>query len=320
ASVLPNTDLALSRAESMVVANFGDPDSQIYSPTGSEYRVTLTTEIPTFFMRLLGHDNMVISATAKAIAERPLGGLNGGGFPFAIINPNLNNDPSDDFTIWNYGKPYIVGYGEDNVMIEDWANGSAAPPSSPGKGGKGGGKNNSMGWRGILGLNDDGTYGHSGASDLKNIMANGWNGIMLIGDEVPCKFGNMAGPTRDGREALLGENPIDWDDFDIERNSKSSRVVLVPIVHLINATRGDTFTVADFYNGASWVHNTVVVDGFAPFFILAEGEYEQYLNVKGNTHDWLLGYFIPGVDTSHFMHPGGGAPDYGLYSPPRLID
>ena len=76
----------------------------------------------------------------------------------------------------------------------------------------------------------------------------------------------------------------------------------------------------DFNNSAGWDTHNVVVDGFAPFFLLGEGEYEHMIDGGGNKNDWLVGYFIPGTQTDHFMNPGGVVPDWGLHCPPRLID
>jgi hypothetical protein len=320
AAALPDIDLAREQASTRVAANFTDPDDEVYAVSGEEYTVDLTVNVPTLFMRLLGHDSMEVSVTATAITSQPTGGLRKGGFPIAIINPDLNNDPCDDLTEWNYGRPYIIGYGEDNVMVEDWANGCDPCPTSPGNG-HGNGEN-SRGWRGALALGSDGSFGGAGANDLRDVMMNGFPGEINIGDLLPMKFGNMAGPMRDGREGLLGDDPLPWDEFDQELDADCSRVVMVPIVHLINESRGDTYTVADFYNSAAWEHGDIVVDGFAPFFILTQDEADEYLDVHGNSMDWVLGFFIPGVRTHNFLpaQDGETVPEWGLYDPPRLIE
>ncbi len=314
-SHLPDTSRADQEALALIQSNFEDPDIVSLIAQGDTYQIILTEIVPTFFMGIFGHSNVDVTVSATAITSRPVDGLRGGGFPFGLMNPELNLDPADDLTDWNFGRPYILGYGEANVMIEDWANGSAPNPPNPAGGG------NAQGWRGVLGLTADGTMGNSGACDLRYVMEHGWPGSFSIGDEVPIKTGNMAGPTREGREAMLGVDPLAWGDFDVRIHGNEGRVAIVPIVHLIHDTRRDTYTVQDWNNGAAWDHDNVVVDGFAPFFILAEGEYEQYLNgVQGNAHDWIVGYFIPGVETSNFMPPDAGTPDFGLYVPPRLID
>ncbi len=317
AGELPDTYAAEEQAVFIATQNFADPDTAIYGTSGAtQYVVELSEDVSTTFMKILGYETFDVVVSATAVISLPTGGLRGGSFPIAVINPNLNDDPSDDFTDWNYGRPYIIGYGEDNVMIEDWANGSDPCPPNPGGG------NNSQGWRGFLGLRFDGTLGNAGANDLRNDMEFGWPGTMEIGDEIPMVFGNMANVTRTGREVLADNSGMLWEDFDPELHANNSRIVMVPIVHLINETRQDTYTVQDFNNGADWEHGDVVVDGFAPFFILAEGEYEQYLDVNGKQHDWMLGYFVPGVQTHNFLPPvdDDGASDFGLMSPPRLVD
>jgi len=320
AAELPYTELAEDSASQMVENNFPDPDEAIYAVAGDEYSVDLTENVPVLLMKILGYDTMEVSVTATAIAAQPTGGTRSGGFPIAIINPDLNDDPCDDLTDWNYGKVYIIGYGEDNVMVEDWANGCDPSPISPGNG-HGSGEN-SRGWRGALGLGSDGEMNGVGANDLRDVMVNGFPGPINIGDILPMKFGNMAGPMRDGREGLLGDDPMLWEDFDPELDADNNRVVMVPIVHLVNENRGDTYTVQDFNNDAPWDHGDVIVDGFAPFFLLTEEEYLPYIDVQGNPHDWVLGFFIPGVETRNFLpaDPDTEAPEWGLYTPPRLIE
>jgi len=319
ASMLPSSSAADAKAREMVTLNFNSPDQVSVTSQNNRLTVELSEDVPTFFMSIFGHDNMPVSVSATAKALRPVSGLRGGGFPFALIDPNLNNDPGDDLMPSNYGRVYIIGYGEDNVMVEDWANGTLPPPSSPGQGAQGGG-GNSQGWRAALGMRADGTLGNSGANDLRYCMEHGWSGILMIGDLVPIKTGNMAGPTRDGREARLGTNPLPWPEFDPRIDYDSNRVVLVPVVHLINENRGDTYTVQDWWNGAAWDHDNVVVEGFAPFFILTESEYVQYLGAQGNPQDWVFGYYIPGTETSNFLPPDEQTSDYGLRCPPRLVD
>ena len=66
----------------------------------------------------------------------------------------------------------------------------------------------------------------------------------------------------------------------------------------------------------------VVVDGFAPFFLLTTGE-QGDVDGDGNPNtdeDWLVGYFIPGVTINDYLPPEDGSTEFGLYSAPRLID
>ncbi len=201
-------------------------------------------------------------------------------------------------------------------MVEDWANGnSPCPPEEKGK-------ESSSGWKAWLGLCSDGTYGNAGASDIKYDIINGWPGNMQIGDTVPMKTGNVTGPPEQGREELLGDNPTPWVDFDPRTQGDNNRIVYVPIVHLIHSYRYDAFTAADYYSGADWDRGNVVVDGFTPFFLLTSTEEQAYASALGldiKTNGWMIGLYVPGIISTNYS-PSEGAPDMGMYQPPRLVD
>jgi hypothetical protein len=304
-----------------VQANFDGPDGATYTADAAQetYTVQLNETVPTLFMRIFGRENMEVGVSATALGPQPIGGLRGGGFPFAIINPDLNSSPCDDLVPSNWGRPYIIGYGENNVIVADWANDCGAVPPNPGNG-----VGNGNGWRGALGLNQDGTYHEGGGgSDLKENMINGWPGEMKLDDVVPTETGNISGPITQGRDALLGSEPLPWGEFDIDTDTLESRVVLVPIVHLINTSRNDTFTVQDWNNGADWDQSEVVVDGWAPFFILTTSE-QGDVDGDGNANDpdWIVGLYIPGVEINNYLPPeeNQSTEEWGVYSTSRLID
>ncbi len=314
AGELPYVYQAGDRAVEMVAANFGDPDDATYTSLGDRYRVQLTENVPVYFMRIFGRTTMKVSVSATAIMSMPIGGLNGGAFPFAIINPNLNSDPADDLDPDNYGREYIIMFGEDNVMVPDWANGSDPVPE-PSDG-------NSRGWRGALGLCIDGTSTEeAGTDDVVYAMEHGWPGSANIGDPLSVKLGNIDTPINTARNNLLGTDPVSWLDFDPVYDADCSRVVMVPIIHMVNVTRQDTYTIQDYNNGAAWEHDYIVIDGYAPFFIETVEE-QGDLDGDGNAddRDWIVGRFIPGVQTRNFAPPVAGAPDFGLYCPPRLVE
>ena len=311
ASALPYGD-AYNRAWDITYAN-GYEATEINIKNSQLFECEVIVEYPfnTWLAPVLGITEGTIVMSATAVSKHNICGLQANAFPFGLINPAKNNDPLDDLEDFNYGRPYIIGYGEDNVMVDDWVNGSLPVSSHPD------GDGNARGWRGVLGLDSDGTYGNTGAVDLWYVAQYGWDGEMNIDDEVPAITGNMANPMDKTRDYILGNNYVDWDDFDIKADRLNSRVVYVPIIHLINESRRDEYTVQDYANGAAWDHDTVVVDGFAPFFVLTEIEQRPYLNVEGKSHDWLLGFFIPGVETIDAI-PGDCA-DNGLYALPRLV-
>lgn len=205
AANLPNQSLAYDKARGLVETNYASPDRGYYTPDGQNYRVTLEEDLATNFMKLFGYESMLVKVTSVATRPQPVAGLRGGGFPFAIINPNLNNDPNDDLVPGNYGRRYVIGYGENNVMVGDWARGLGPIASNPGQG-----NGNAQGWRGALSLNhENGTYGNAGGSDLRDNLIYGWKGDMRIGDIVPTETGNITGPLTQGRDGLLGSNPMD---------------------------------------------------------------------------------------------------------------
>ena len=150
---------------------------------------------------------------------------------------------------------------------------------------------------------------------------NGYDGTLDIGDSIPTKTGNIDNPIYLAKRDLLGDNPIAWEDFDPDIHADSSRVVMVPIVHLNNATRQDQYTMPDYYNGAAWEHEYVVIDGFAPFFLLTiEEQGDMDGDGSADDRDWMVGYYIPGVETRNFLPSVPGDNEFGVYCPPRLID
>jgi hypothetical protein len=317
ASYLPNRTVADGKAGSIIVTNYGEPETKTLSANAYSYTVQLSEVVPTFFMNIFGHDSMDVGVSATAISHRAVGELAGSGFPSAVINPNLNNDPSDDFIPDNFGRPYVINYGPNNTMVQDWANGSQpCPPDASG--------GNSNGWKAWLGLCSDGTLGNAGAADIKYDIINGWPGSMNIGDVIPMRNGNITGPPEQGRQELLGDDPLPWGDFSLRINGNSNRIVYVPVVHLIHVNRLDSFTAGDYYSGADWDRDNVVVDGFAPFFLLTDTEEDAYAEAMGldTKHSgWMIGLFVPGVVTENYAPAGpNGIPDMGLYQPPRLVD
>ncbi len=314
ATRLPCTVTAEADANAMVLANFDGPDQVALLPLGTHYQVDLAESVPTMFMGLFGHNTMEVSVTAKAVIKRPIGGMRGGTFPFAILNPEHNNEPADDFVPGNYGRRYIIMYGEDNIMVPDWVNGHASLPDEV--------DGNSRGWRGALKLDADGSQtGDAGAGDLAYNMVNGWPGTSTIGDTLLTQCGNINNIVNRARNDLLGGTPVSWEEFDPRIHNDCSRVVMVPIVHMVNVARQDTYTGQDYLNGAAYEHDFVVIDGYAPFFILTVAEQGD---VDGDGHandrDWVTGHFVPGVQTQNFLPPVPGNPNFGLYSPPRLVD
>ncbi len=313
ASYIPNEYEAHYKAAQLVAENYDDVIKANYVRQGDNFTVELGTSVPTFFMRFFGHYTMEIYAEATAITNVLVGGLTDGGFPFAVINPDMNDDPSDDLSPANWGRRYVLGYGEDNIIVGDWANGSDPMPA-PNMG-------NGRGWRGALGLEMDGSLGWggtTGADDVIYAMTNGWPGTMEIGDWLPTKTGNMQSINK-GTIERLGPNPLPYSEFDPHLDGHNPRVILVPIIHLINPNRMDAYTVQDFNNGVPFDNSQVVVDGFAPFFLLtAEEQGDVDGDGKLNDTDWVTGIFLPPIKINNYIPGGPGTPNFGMYATPRL--
>jgi len=313
-SYLPSEAQATMQSSIMLSQNYPNYTGATFTPGNEEFTVTISDSVPTFFMRLFGHPTIPVSVTAKAVTRVNAGGLRGGAFPFCLINPNLNNDPADDLEPYNYGERYILGYGEDNVNVPDWANGSD-PCFTPSEFGP------AKGWRSALGLALDGTMDPgAGAGDIRDAFVNGWSGDLVVGDEAAARRGNIVSMNL-ARDARLAQTDLQYEDFNPRTDSGDPRVILVPIVHMINSARGDTYTVEDYNNGAAWNHDWVVIDGFAPFFLLSVEE-QGDVNQDGNVNDagWITGIFLPPITINNYLPPNGYEPEWGVYATARLVE
>ena len=137
----------------------------------------------------------------------------------------------------------------------------------------------------ILKYNDDsycGNYdaialGGNGASSYKDNIMYGYNGILKVGDVIDTETGNMTGPTKQGIDYVLRNDPSAIDNFT--RNSL--KLWTIPIV--------DSLAV----NG----RKSVTVVGFAEFFI-----------EDSNSQGEIQGRFIQYVTNGKI---GEGQIDYG---------
>lgn len=107
-----------------------------------------------------------------------------------------------------------------------------------------GGGSGEQGWYGALDLGVRG----GGASEYRDDLTHGWEGLLSMGDDVPLKTGNMSGPTKQAIDSRLnGCKHIPTCTFD-QFAANCSRLLIVPVV--------------------TSPHNGVVeVLGFAGFFI-----------------------------------------------------
>lgn len=314
ASFLPGSN-AQHKAEELAEANYGDYDNYDVIIDTDNVTVTMDRAVPTRFMRLFGRDIVPVAVHATAVKGLPLAEDTGNLMPFSMINPNGNDDPYDDLVPSNWGKEYLLFFGEDNIIVQDWANGDDPPPFN------GGG--NSMGWRGAMGLQLDGNYGPvGGANAFRQNFTEGWVGTSALDDVIPMKHGNMSGPTSQGREErLFGEEDELFDNFLPRRDYNMGRVVIVPIVSLLqNGSGTERFTVEMYDNGDTWDNQNVILDGFAPFWILTQEEQGDVDgdNNPNNDGDWVVGKYIPGTRAPDGSIGGSGG--YGAITAPKLID
>ena len=311
-------------AEELAETNYAEYDNYEVTVTGNQINVIMERAVPTKFMRIFGHNTMDVAVSAAAVGSLPVSKVKDNIMPFCLVNPGTNGDPQDDLTPDKYGREYIIFYGEDNIIIQDWAKGYGDVPFNgnwEGLKDDPGYKNNSMGWRGALDLDEDGTLDGSGANSFRTNFANGWPGSADIGDVIPAEMGNMSGPTSQGREdRLLGEEDELFGNFNPRTDYDMGRVVVVPIVSLlIDGSEDERLTWDMYNNGDAWEHKSVIIDGFAPFWIQTEDEQGNVDgdNNKNNDGDWVVGYYIPGTRITGGTSGGSGM---GGTTPPRLID
>ena len=304
-------------------AQDADCTTEYYSDDESCWLIS-SSNVQTYFMRYFGVDTLTIHARSKAILE-PIEGVSGGKgiTPFVIMNPNKNSNWSDDLVESNHGKPYILKYGSDNIMLEDWYYGRQIV-------GEGIIHDDTTlpdgGWRSTLGLDPDSDNPEDeslAASDLQLNFAEGWKGDIEIGHILNSNPGVITSAIRKGRDDRLdGYTSVTWDGFDANLDPQSNRIVIVPIVSLgdfdVNGNWHEA-TQAEIESG-TYTWKSSKVDGFAAFFLLTAEE-QSILPGGGNIDNkWIIGRFIYGVNIGgEIITPGNSdGPDFGM-SAGRLI-
>lgn len=149
-----------------------------------------------------------------------------------------------------------------------------------------GGGSGTNGAYGALDL--DGSNG-GGASDYRDRLVNGYDGIITVGSSVPTENGNMSGPTEKGVQQrynacthYTGEGGCTPEHYD----KNCPRVMLIPVV---------------VYNSA----HSVTVKGFAPFLLDSYHGSGNECFVYGT---YLPSFVVDGSDTS------GSVSAYGPYT------
>lgn len=286
--------------------------------SGADYCwITASHEVPTYFMRFFGQDTLTVKAASKAVLE-PIEGMTGGKgvMPFVIINPNKNGSPNDDLDASNNGQPFVLKYGSDNIMVEDWFYGRQmvawGNPHSEGSLPNGG-------WRSVLALDPnsmDPYTNENSAESFRTNFGDGWKGSVKLGDILDSNPGVMTGATTQGRsDRLDGFTSTDWSGFDVNLDSQNGRVVVVPVVSLGQYVNGvwQEATTVDIQNGNyDWQKSRV--DGFATFFLLSSCEQNQLPGANLVNNKWVVGRFIYGANIGGDIRTPGnsGGPAMGM--------
>jgi len=312
AAYLPQTN-APDKAAEVAIVNYTESDDYEVSINGDEITVTMKRSVPTSFMKIFGQNSIDVGVIATAVKPLSPSKIVGHLMPFCMINPNNNLDPDDDLVPSNWGKRYILFYGEDNLLIQDWANGNIGVGEQSPLLEEALAKNNSMGWRSALTL-DLSAMGIGGAEAMLYSYVNGYPGEIEIGDTIPTETGNTVSVPLNGTvERLRGEEDYLFENFDPDYDYDINRVIFVPIISLLKEnTSTIRYTIEDYLAGHDWNKHFVIVDGFAPFYLLTN---EEQGDVKDK--DWITGYYIPGTRAP--SGSSGGGADFGTKVVPKLV-
>ena len=329
---LPAIDTAKSRMVSYFTTNYAEHQraSATYSADSEFVWVEAQDPVPTYFMSLFGIDRLTVNAKSKAQLEMLDLSKGRGIMPFVLINPNKNSNPNDDLNPNDplaVGRPYVLKYGEDTIMIDDWWLGEQT--ISHGNDHDGHGGLASAGWRSVLALDPDSTdpdVNANSADDFRTNFADGWDGFVTIGDILNSNPGVMTGAVTQGRRDRMSaiETDYSWEAFDEEfmaANPNHPRIVVVPIVSLGSYGVGNDglqswhqATENEILNESyDWTHSRV--DGFAAFYLL--DDHEQRALPGGNSLDrkWIAGRYLGaaniGGSTGNNVGGNGGG-DFGL--------
>lgn len=258
--------------------------SEITFPDGNTVRVQITRPATSFFARVFGVSSVNIQVAAQAVVTpvTGVGGPNGGMRPWSLVDqfghgalcvpPNddvVNSPPHGPFNSnphdWkiggvtyhvnsdSYKSPYDSSFdGWDLSREGDCGSvtGFIAPRDVNGT--QMTLKQSSWLTPGNFGAV---ALGGNGASNYRSNIINGYSGTVRVGDVLTTEPGNMVGPTRQGVDGLIAQDP----DAHIVRNgsgnwevvsgrfpiNESPRIVPIPMYSVFTAPGNgrSTFTV-----------------------------------------------------------------------------
>jgi hypothetical protein len=307
--------------------------------------VSAVDPVPTFFMSLFGIDELYANARSKAKLQVVTSSKGLGVMPFVLLNPNSNWCPGDDLEDGradlnndgdianNVGRDYILKYGEDSMMVDDWYGCEQIldpthlhDPDSDGIDLSNGG------WRTPLALDPNSTDPYSDANSADAFRTNiegGWDGYMNIGDILDSNPGVMTGATTQGRRNRLAGSTTTYEqiiadrEYDYVHFVNDPRLIVVPIVSLGKYGVGNdglqSWQVAsqnEIENESyDWMHSRV--DGFALFYMWDDHEQKDESIVPGGSltdTKWITGRFLGFANIGGSGAPGDEDPDadFGL--------
>lgn len=289
---LPNDPTAAAQKAGNYAAQNGVSNVTVeFGANNTKIIVSATQQVPTYFARILGITEEQISVTAKAIMVPPT--KLAGAVPLSIQEQDLA-----------YGQRYVLksggGSGTLSWYFDENVNNKAKKADGTSSDTSG-----TSGWYGALELSG------TGANTYEVDLANGYQGILYVGQIVDVEHGNMSGPTEDAINTRLSRDTCEPHNTFSNYRRDAPEIIYVPIVRIISE------------NGSS-VQQVQIV-GFAAFFL--EG-------VAGNGNDsvitgWFIRTFAPNgkvtssltdlQNTENAMESGGSSIDFGLYTP-KLIE
>jgi hypothetical protein len=264
------------------------------------------TGLSLWFARLLGRSFGTVNAAAAA-AAMPASAAKCVA-PWAV--PDIWHDAGDDTDgdrVWDTGEQW--NFGDDlGDYYQMYNNNPLANPAETGYGsawrnGNGSGITNDFGMPMVLKVQDPNnapTSGffypfrigsNSGAQDYRDAIESCDPQVVPLHSTVPLEMGNMVGPTRQGVNNLIGQDPSAyWDPVAgvvSPSGLNSPRIKIVPLY--------DPNYISQIVGG----NHTLTFNNFALIFV--EGV------VKQGQDEFVIGrfmYYAQGVGGN----PGGGAP------------
>ncbi|MGR3311000.1 MAG: pilus assembly protein TadG-related protein [Candidatus Brocadiales bacterium] len=193
--------------------------------------------------------DVTATSTAALMSVKAVGGLR----PWAVRDKwvDVNGDEIVDegeyvgYTDADLGRQVILKYGmDDGRTMPQWFNPVDLPP-----------------------LNRDTPI--TGADAYRDLIENGYNEVIMIGDQLQIETGNMIGPTEDGITHLINDDPYSyWDGTNVVNSSyadmKSPRIIKIAFydpTELPSSGMSDYITVIKF--GAFFVEG-INVSGDGP--------------------------------------------------------